>query len=226
MNTTFFKGVVIFDCDGVMFDSKTANINFYNHILERYGMPPMKDEDIAFVHMHTADASIRHILRGSPFLDDALRYRFQVDYRPFLKDMVMEPGLRELLTCLRPAFKLAVATNRSNTIGDVLDAHGLRAYFDKVVSSLDVSNPKPHPECLLKIIDHFRLPPEAALYIGDSQIDEGSARAAGVPFVSYKNRSLAADYYVDHLMEVLAITGNPSGDPVCAGPWGSSDAGL
>jgi HAD superfamily hydrolase (TIGR01509 family) len=226
MDSTFIKGVVIFDCDGVMFDSKTANINFYNHILAKYGMPPMKDEDIAFVHMHTADASIRHILRGSPFLDDALRYRFEVDYRPFLKDMVMEPGLKELLACLRPAFRLAVATNRSNTIGDVLDAHGLRGYFDKVVSSLDVSNPKPHPECLLKIIDHFNLPPKAALYIGDSQIDEGSARAAGVPFVSYKNRSLDADYHVDHLMQVLAITGNPSGDPACARPWKKSDARL
>jgi len=27
---------VIFDCDGVMFDSRQANINFYNHILSHF----------------------------------------------------------------------------------------------------------------------------------------------------------------------------------------------
>lgn len=226
MNHLIRKGVVIFDCDGVMFDSRGANISFYNHILERYGLPPMKEEEIAFVHMHTADASIRHILRGSPFLEDALRYRFEVDYRPFLREMVMEPGLKELLACLKPSYRLAVATNRSNTIGDVLDAHGLRHYFDKIVSSLDVVHPKPHPECLIKIMKDFDLSPQETLYIGDSQIDESSARAAGVPFVSYKNRSLDADYHVDHLMEILRITGNPSGDPACAEPLDHTHARL
>jgi len=33
--------------------------------------------------------------------------------------MIMEPGLRELLGALKPRFGLAVATNRSNTIGQV-----------------------------------------------------------------------------------------------------------
>ena len=31
---------VIFDLDGVIFDSRQANIVFYNHLLEHVGMPP------------------------------------------------------------------------------------------------------------------------------------------------------------------------------------------
>ncbi len=210
------KGVVIFDCDGVMFDSRQANINYYNHLLRHFGMPPMKEDDIAYVHMHTADLSIRHIFRDSPHLEEALRLRFEVDYSPFLKDMVMEPGLKEVLACLRPTHKLAVATNRSNTIGLVLEMNGLKGYFDKVVSSLDVVHPKPHPECLLKIIDFFGVPAAFALYVGDSQIDLESARAAGVSFVSYKNPFLEADYHVDHLFRILDIAGVESREGPCS----------
>ncbi len=32
---------IVFDCDGVLFDSKEANVKFYSHILERVGLPPV-----------------------------------------------------------------------------------------------------------------------------------------------------------------------------------------
>ena len=70
---------------------------------------------------------------------------------------------------LRPYFGLGVATNRSTTIGNVLKYHGLAGFFDIVVSSLDVKNPKPHPESLVKILDFFNISPTKALYIGDSE---------------------------------------------------------
>ncbi|NNG07688.1 MAG: HAD hydrolase-like protein, partial [Desulfobacteraceae bacterium] len=57
---------VVFDCDGVMFDSREANINFYNHLLTHFGLSPMEKEAVNFVHMHTADESIRHIFQGTP----------------------------------------------------------------------------------------------------------------------------------------------------------------
>jgi phosphoglycolate phosphatase len=196
---------VIFDCDGVMFDSRQANINFYNHLLAHFGLPPLAENQVAFIHMHTAEKSVRHIFRSSPFTEEAQRYRLQVDYEPFIKDMVMEPGLRELLRRLKPRCGLAVATNRSNTIGVVLEQNGLEDLFDVVISSLDVQNPKPHPESLLKILEFFQLPPDVSLYVGDSEIDFETAKAAGVPFVAYKNRGLHAHYHVNHLMEVALL---------------------
>jgi len=38
--------VVIFDCDGVLFDSREANTVFYNHILSEFQLPPMTEEDL------------------------------------------------------------------------------------------------------------------------------------------------------------------------------------
>jgi len=194
---------VIFDCDGVMFDSRQANINFYNHLLARFGLPEMTEEQIAFVHMHTANESVRHIFRGTPHGEAAQAYRMVLDYRPFIQDMVMEPGLKELLTLLKPDHGLAVATNRSNTIDRVLKWHGLKDYFDMVVSSLDVKSPKPHPESLHKILDFFSITPEKTYYVGDSSVDAETAKAASVPFIAYKNRALDAAFYVEALMEII-----------------------
>lgn len=193
---------VIFDCDGVMFDSHEANTHFYNHILSHFGMPPMDPRDIEFVHMHTVVESIKRIFRNSPHRDDALEYRLHLDYTPYIKDMVMEPGLRELLDFLKPNYGLAVATNRSTTIGNVLEFNHLTHYFDIVVSSLDVQNPKPHPEPLFKILDFFCLEPDECFYVGDSQVDFEVCKAAGVPLIAYKNKTLEAVIHVESLWEL------------------------
>ncbi|MBU2499211.1 MAG: HAD family hydrolase, partial [Proteobacteria bacterium] len=190
-------------CDGVMFDSRQANINFYNHLLSHFGLPAMAEDNVAYVHMHTADESIRQLFEGSPYVEEALAYRMEVDYAPFIRDMIMEPGLKELLDILKPRLGLGVATNRSNTIGKVLACYGLARYFDIVVSSLDVKKPKPHPESLFKILGFFSVGPQEALYVGDSIVDYETAKAAHVPFVAYKNRTLDAAFHANHLLDLV-----------------------
>ncbi|MBL7102096.1 MAG: HAD family hydrolase [Desulfobacteraceae bacterium] len=196
---------VIFDCDGVMFDSRQANINFYNHLLERYGLPLMNEDKVAFVHMNTADKSVRYIFDGTPFTDEAQAYRMQMDYTPFIRDMVIEPGLKNLLGKLKPRVGLAVATNRSNTIEEVLEQNGLSRFFDIVVSSLDVDNPKPHPESVHKILDFFDIGPDQAVYVGDSLIDLDTAKAAGVCFIAYGNGSLESRLRAGSMEEIEQI---------------------
>ena len=200
---------VIFDCDGVMFDSRKANINFYNHILGHFRLPPMTQDKIEFVHMHTADESIRHIFQDSPYLEQAQEYKNMVDYRPFINDMTIEPGLKELLAELKPEFGLAVATNRSNTLGRVIEYYGLETIFDIIVSSLDVKNPKPYPDQLIKILEFFGIAPSQAFYVGDSHVDYLAARAAGVVFIAYKNRGLDADHHADSMTEIAGIVHTP-----------------
>jgi phosphoglycolate phosphatase len=199
------NAALIFDCDGVLFDSRQSNINFYNYLLSHFHLPPMAERDVAFVHMHTAEESVRHLFEETPHLERALAYRWEIDYTPFINDMIIEAGLKDLLGRLKSKVGLAVATNRSNTIGKVLELNGLAEYFDIVVSSLDVKKPKPHPESLIKILDFFGLAPARALYVGDSLVDYETARAAGVPFVSYKNNALEADYHAGHMGEIEDI---------------------
>lgn len=197
--------VIIFDCDGVMFDSRQANVNFYNHILSHFGLPPLTNKDVEFVHMHTVVESLNYIFRGTPYEAKAQEYRVKLDYVPFIKDMVMEPGLKEVLNILKPNYGLAVATNRSNTIEKVLAINGLSHYFDIVVSSLDVKKPKPHPEPIFKILKFFQIKPQECLYVGDSEVDFTVCQASGVPFIAYRNKSLKADYSIDSLMDILKI---------------------
>lgn len=194
--------VVIFDCDGVMFDSMKANEAYYNHILTRFGKPRMNREECNYVHMHTAEQSVEYLFRNDPKLKDALAYWRTMSYLPFIPLMAMEPYLKPFLEYLRPAYKTAISTNRSDTMGPVLAEHGLQKYFDLVISCLDVKHPKPHPESLIKILDHFELSPQEAIYIGDSQIDESAAKAAGIPLVAYKNPMLSAAYSVAHFKEI------------------------
>jgi len=198
--------LVIFDCDGVMFDSRNANRIYYNHILAQFGHPPMSEEELTHVHMHNVMDSIRHIFRRFPEdLAAADAYRQSLDYTPFLQHMVMEPDLPEFLHFLRPARKTAISTNRTTTMPLVLEMFSLTHLFDKVVTASDVACPKPHPEALHRILQHFGCGVEEAIYIGDSQVDQEHARAVGMRLIAFKNPDLSAEYHVRSFMEIASL---------------------
>jgi HAD superfamily hydrolase (TIGR01549 family) len=197
--------VVAFDCDGVLFDSTLANQSYYNHILNHFGLPVMSEAQFAFVHMHTADESVAHLIADPDTLAAANQYRKELSYLPFIRHMVVEPHLHDLLARLRPQFKTAIATNRTDTMERVLFEHELEADFDLVVTAQDVRHPKPHPECLQAILNHFNLNTLEMVYIGDSELDAIAARRAGVPFIAYANNALEADFYIDRLSQVADL---------------------
>jgi HAD superfamily hydrolase (TIGR01549 family) len=189
--------LVAFDCDGVLFDSRLANIAFYNDILTHFGRTLLSPESVDYIHSHTVRESLEHIFQGYPDLEEVFEFTRNFDYNPFIAMMVEEPHLREFLRFLRRDRYTALATNRTTTTGAVLDYHRLADDFDLVVSAQDVSRPKPHPESFIRILAHFSLSPQEAIYIGDSRVDEEFAANAGVPFVAYRNPSLNADFYLD-----------------------------
>ena len=189
--------LVAFDCDGVLFDSRPANIAFYNGILSHFDRPPLSPEAVDYVHSHTVWESLDFIFLGYPDLQTVYDFVRNFDYGPFIAMMIEEPHLREFLQFLRPQRYTALATNRTTTTRAVLEYHRLTGDFDLVVSAQDVSNPKPDPEAFVRILKHFGLAPGQAIFIGDSQVDEHFAANAGVPFVAYRNPGLIADYYLD-----------------------------
>lgn len=197
--------LIAFDCDGVLFDSRQANIAFYNAILQQFGLPPLTPTAVEYVHSHTVYESVEYLFQGYLDLDAVWQFTRSLDYHPFIPMMVEEPHLREFLGFLRPTFTRALATNRSTTTGAVLKYHGLEDQFDLVVSAIDVSHPKPHPESFWRILNHFGLEPREAIYIGDSRVDEEFARNAGVPLVAYRNPELNADYYLDSFAAAPAL---------------------
>jgi HAD superfamily hydrolase (TIGR01549 family) len=197
--------VVAFDCDGVMFDTAQANTAYYNQILGHFGLPAMTSEQFAYSHMHTVDQSITNLFKDKESIEAAQAYRKQMSYLPFLQYMEIEPYLKPLITKLKAKYKTAVATNRTDTMDHVITEHGLEGYFDLIVSASDVAHPKPHPDSLIKILQHFKIKPSHLLYIGDSELDEMAAKAARAAFIAYKNESLAAAFHISSLKELEEI---------------------
>ncbi|MFW6080496.1 MAG: HAD family hydrolase [Desulfosalsimonas sp.] len=197
--------VIAFDCDGVMFDTETANRAYYNDILAHLGKPPMTEKQFEYCQMSTADQAVAYLIPDADEFARGQQFRKKRGYAPYIKYMKMAPDLVDVLSWCCRRLNTAVATNRSDTMGRVLEVHGLEKYFDLVVTALDVENPKPHPEQLLRITEHFRVLPEQVLYIGDSPVDEEAARAAGAVLAACCNRRLKADYHIDRLSEIKAI---------------------
>lgn len=194
--------VVAFDCDGVLFDTEAANWAYYNHLLEHFGRPALTAEQFAYAHQHTLDESIVHLFGDNESIAAVHAYRRSMDYGKFLKYLKVEPHLTPLLQKIRPQIKTAIATNRTDTMDRLLTEFSLTEYFDLVVTSVDIPRPKPHPDMLLKVVSHFGIASDQALYVGDSQVDAEAAVAAKMPFVAYRNEDLPAPYHIGNLKEL------------------------
>jgi HAD superfamily hydrolase (TIGR01509 family) len=206
MNNRPFK-LAIFDCDGVLFDSREANRHYYNSVLSSVGLPEMNEKQLDFCHMHTAGESMDYLLKGQPesIINEAMRVIEKVDYSSFLKYMTMEPGVTETVQQIRKFMPAAISTNRSTTMPLLATMYRLDQLFDKIVCALDVKNPKPDPEGVYKILDYFKVSPHQAVYIGDTSVDQEVADRAGVPLIAYKNSSLEAMFHVEHFSEIGKI---------------------
>jgi HAD superfamily hydrolase (TIGR01509 family) len=118
--------------------------------------------------------------------------------------MRMEEGFVDTLEILKPLVELAVCTNRSTSMDLVLESFGLSGYFGCVMTASRVSRPKPHPEPLLRVLEHYRIGPEEALFVGDSDVDRQASAAAGVPFIAYKS-DMPALARIDRHSEILGL---------------------
>ena len=198
--------LVIFDCDGVMFDSRDANRIYYNHLLEKFSYPLMSLAEEDYVHSHNVLDSVSFIFRNHPHVIDSVHaYRQSVDYTPFLRYMRIEPDLKEFLRFLKPEYYTAISTNRSTTMPAVMEMHDLNPFFDLVVTSLDVEQPKPHAEALLKILNHFQLSADQAVYIGDSMVDREHTAELNMRLISFKNNALPAEYHVNSFRDIPSL---------------------
>lgn len=196
--------IIIFDCDGVLFDSREANRAYYNQLLDQFDCPPMDEEELQYVHSHNVIDSVAHIFRHHDHIKRELidRYRTELDYAPFLQYMIMEPDLMEFLHFVKPLYRTAISTNRTTTMPMLLDIFKLRPWFDQVVTAQDTPNPKPAPDALHMILQNFGLRVSEAIYIGDSDVDLEHTRSIGMDMIAFKNPDLEATYHVENFMAI------------------------
>jgi len=198
---------VIYDCDGVLFDSLDNNERFYNRVCAALGRAPVRPEELPFLHMHTVQEALSFLFPGKPDLvKKAQQFILTINPNDFIPYMKMEPNLLEALDTLKHrGVRRAINTNRTNSMHFILDAFSLRPYFELVVTALDVQNPKPHPESVKRILDAFRLGPEEAVFVGDSEIDRRTAEAADIRFIAYKNPRISNGCLIQDHQEILNL---------------------
>src|SRR4051812_31892735 len=95
---------VIYDCDGVMFDSFDANCAFYGFVLERFGLPPLDRGDarlMEILHTYSSRKVLEEIFREDGRFSDALAFAGTIDYRSVVPLMRMEEEFVETLTALK-----------------------------------------------------------------------------------------------------------------------------
>jgi phosphoglycolate phosphatase len=193
---------VIYDCDGVLFDSFEANTKLYNDFCVKMGREPLRPEEMEYVHTHTVYEAIHFIFgRDKEMEKRALELLKQIDLREYIIYLKMEPNLLQALDRLKEKGIIrAISTNRTTSMKHIMERFSLWPFFDMVVTALDVKNPKPNPESIEKIIQAFNLNKEEAVFIGDSEVDQQTAKSSGIKFIAYKNREIANDAFIgDHL---------------------------
>jgi len=176
------KKLLIFDCDGVLFNSRNANIAYFNKCLEIAGYSPLAPGD----EEKTVYMSVQQML-GELFSDpDEIERLFRISqnlkYDQFLPYLNPIFNFNKVFSSLRKKYFLAMASNRAKSLTRIFLHFGLFEHFQFKISALE-ANPKPDPEMLLKCIDYFDLKKEECVYIGDSDSDMQAAANAGIDFI-------------------------------------------
>lgn len=187
---------IVFDCDGVLLNSRLANISFYNRLRHKAGLPDLIAEEEEFVHMSTYEQALEFILMGtdrSRVSDYLAEMEDNFDYYNLLK---VEDYLLPMLEWLKNSnFRLGICTNRLSPMGSFLERFGLDGFFNPMQTASN-STPKPSPDGLFKAAAEWDMEPGEIAYIGDSRVDEEAANAAGMPFWAFKNPELSSVLHV------------------------------
>jgi len=182
--------LVIFDCDGVLFESWKANVAFYNAVLASVGLPPLDDEARRLCHTLSSPQLYARLFPGDPRMQQRIAETARkTDYGPFYALMEPAAELAPTLRRLRTHCPLALATNRGTTVRGVVERFGLAEFFPICMGILDVPRPKPAPDLLVACLDRAGVRPSEAVYVGDTELDRAAADAAVVPYVGVGDRS-------------------------------------
>lgn len=175
---------VIFDMDGVIFDSERIIIELWEDFGAKNNMPHMHEVTIRCVGLN--DKATEEVFK-EVYGDDYDYRRFQKIISKQYHEMAdggklpMMIGVREILDYLKNnEYKIALASStRTEVVVNQLKAANIYEYFDKVVCGDMVTHSKPHPEIFLKAAEELKVDITKSFIIEDSYNGIRAAYAAG-----------------------------------------------
>ena len=176
---------VIFDMDGVLFDTERLAVRSWEKAGRDLGVVGM-GEIVPNVLGVSAAASWEVVRQttGDDFPYDEFRKKAH-DYSFEYFDRYGVPvkdGVRIALQYLKEnGYKIAVATStRRASAMHHFEQTGLKEYFDDFVCGDEVENSKPAPDIFLKAAQKLKVSPEKCMVIEDSPNGLKAASAAGM----------------------------------------------
>ncbi|MBU8536335.1 HAD family hydrolase [Falsiroseomonas tokyonensis] len=174
---------VIFDMDGLLFDSETLYLQAILAAARELGIRFTRADFPELVGRSWALNRVtlqRHV--GADGDVEVFRQAWVRHYDGMRGDLALKPGVRELLDRL-DALRLKRAICTSSSHADVahnLALHGLEGRFDAVVAAGDYASGKPAPDPYLRAAEVLGLEPAACLALEDSHNGVRAAAAAGM----------------------------------------------
>ena len=181
------KKLIIFDLDGTLLDTLVDLKNAVNVALLHYNFP---QKDIEHVRKSIGNGVNKLIARclpdaeDNPLYLDVLNY-FKTEYSKHSLDNTKPyDGIKEILINLhKQGYKLAVCTNKVDEIAKTIIDRFFPNIFDYVQGDVPFLKKKPNKEMIEYVLKHFNFSKKDALYIGDTNVDEETAKNADVDYI-------------------------------------------
>ena len=175
---------VLFDMDGVIFDSEQAVLAVWKVLAAELGLEEI--ESVFLRCVGTNKARTEEIFRAAyPALDFAhfdaeARRRFHTRWNG--GNLPQKPGAREILQTMSDrGVPLALASSTETAVvKQELREAGLLAYFDAVIGGDRVRRSKPDPEIFLRAAEALGAAPGDCFVVEDSFNGIRAAAAAGM----------------------------------------------
>jgi len=177
--------LVIFDMDGVMFDTENLGIKGWEYAFDYFNMPIPRNVLLKKIGLNSRDSKKMMIDEiGHDFDYDAVKKQKRKYVQDYIteKGTPLKKGLTELLNCIDSlGIKKAIATSRSKEMTDNYIAHAdINNNFDTVITGNMVEKGKPNPDIFLYASQICGTPPSKCVVIEDSLNGIKAAYNAGM----------------------------------------------
>ena len=176
---------VIFDMDGVIFDSERLVIECWKVVAEKYGIENI--EEACFECLGINAALTKELMKkryGETFPYDVYKKEMSAIFhsRAAGGKLPQKKGIKELLTFLKENQipTAAASSTRRDVVMRELEEGGLLPYFDRVICGDMVERSKPEPDIFLKACESLSIDAPNAYAIEDSYNGIRAAFRAGM----------------------------------------------
>lgn len=176
---------VIFDMDGVIFDSERLALSCWEELGERWGLEDIRDTYVLCV-------GVTETVSRQVFLErygESFEYeRFWREFKELARERIERDGLpvkkgaRAILSALRErGVPTALASStKSETVLREIEEAGLSGYFDAIIGGDMISRSKPEPDIFLTAAERLGVRAENCCVIEDSYNGIRAAYRAGM----------------------------------------------